>query len=73
MKPQHYRERQVTSGPWQIHLVSYQLGDLFYCKADNVSPGANIARGSAATQEEAERIVLNKAEERLARTRRQTV
>lgn len=70
MKAEYYRERQLQVAGWPLRLTSYQLDGVFYCHADNVSPGANIARASAATQEEAERRALEKAQERLERTRR---
>ncbi len=70
MKAEHYRERRLEVAGWPLRLTSYKIGDLFHCHADNVSPGANVARASAPTQEEAERRALEKAQERLASTRR---
>ena len=45
MKPEHYAERTLEIDGWPVHLVIYQLGDKWYCKADNVSPGANLVSG----------------------------
>ena len=73
MKPQDYVERQIELAGWPVNLTSYLLGDLFYCKIDNVSPGAWLARTSAATREEAERLALEKATKLLGRTRRLAV
>ena len=73
MKPEEYAERQMEMAGWPVHVVTYRLGKLFYCKVDNVSPGAQVARASAATREEAEQQALAKAGERLAATRRQSV
>ncbi len=44
MKPREYSERQVEIEGWQVRLTSYKVGDVFYCQADNVSPGAWLAR-----------------------------
>ena len=73
MKPEEYAERQMELSGWPVHVVTYRLGKIYYCKVDNVSPGAQVARASAESREEAERTALAKAGERLAATRRQTV
>ena len=73
MKPEEYSERRVEVESWQVNLTSYRLGETFHCKADNVSPGAWLARTSGATREEAEQKALERARELLARTRRQAV
>jgi hypothetical protein len=73
MKPEDYAERTVEIEGWQVHVVTYRLGEKYIAKADNVSPGANLARREAATREEAETKVLERARELLARTRRQTI
>ena len=70
MKPEDYSERREEMEGWQVHIISYKLGDTYYCTIDNVSPGANFSRGQGATKEEAERVALEKARDRLARTRR---
>ena len=44
MKAEEYSERQVDVEPWQVKLTSYKLDDVYHCKADNVSPGAALAR-----------------------------
>ena len=70
MKPEDYSERTLELAGWPVRIVSYRLGKTYHAKADNVSPGAMIARAQAADKEEAEAQVLAKAEERLAATRR---
>lgn len=69
MKPEDHSERTLELAGWPVRVISYKLGDAYHATADNVSPGANIARARGATKEEAERGVLAKAEERLAKTR----
>jgi hypothetical protein len=58
---------------WQVQLTSYELEGKYYCKVDNVEPGACIARTEGATREEAEQSVLARAREHLLRTRRLTL
>ena len=70
MRAEDYSERTVEVDGWQCHLTSYRLGDTYYCKADNVSPGARLARATGASKEEAERKALERATELLSRTRR---
>jgi hypothetical protein len=73
MKVENHAERRIEIGGWDVNLRTYQIGDTYYCKADNVSPGATIARSSGATREEAEQKAVAKATERLAATKRQAV
>lgn len=73
MKVEDFQERRVEVKGWPVNLTSYRLGDVFHCKADNVSPGAALARTTGATREEAENKALQRAGELLARTRVQSV
>jgi hypothetical protein len=69
-KPEQYERRREMCEGWEICITSYKLRDRFYCKIDNVDPGANVARAQGATREEAERDALRRAQNRLALTRR---
>ena len=73
MQAEQFSERTVEVEPWQVKLTSYKLGETFHCKADNVSPGAALARTTGATREEAEEKALARARQLLARTRRHEV
>jgi len=73
MLVEDYSERQVDVEPWQVKLTSYKLGQVYHCKADNVSPGAALARATGATREEAEQNALDRARQLLSRTRRHDV
>jgi hypothetical protein len=73
VKPTNYSERILELAGWKVRLTSYGLGDKYYCKADNVEPGACIARTQGATQEEAEQEAISRAEKYLAQTRRHQV
>ena len=73
MKPEHFSERQVDVDGWPVNLTTYKLGQKWHTKADNVSPGAALARIVADTREDAEARALARAKELLSRTRRHTV
>lgn len=70
MKAEHYTVRELELSGWPVRITSYRIGGTWYAKADNVSPGANIARAKAASLEQATERVKEKASERLAATRR---
>ena len=69
MKAAKYSKRQEQVGRWKVNIVSYKLGDQYYCTVDNVEPGATLARGQGSTREEAEKKALERAKELLAKTR----
>jgi hypothetical protein len=73
MKPEQYSERTLEVNGWPLRLNSYKLGEIFHCTADNVSPGACLARTTGATREEAEDNAVARAAELLSRTRRNPV
>ena len=70
MKPTNFSERVLEVAGWKLRLTSYELGGKYFCKADNVEPGACIARTEGASKDECEQKALEKAEEYLSRTRR---
>jgi hypothetical protein len=70
MNAEEYQERKLEVAGWPVNLASYRLGNEWHSKADNVSPGAALARATGATREEAERKVLERAEELLRKTQR---
>ncbi len=73
MKPTEYSEKLLRLAGWPVRLTSYRLGDNYYCKADNVDPGACLTRTDGATKEEAEENAKNRAEEYLSQTRRYSI
>lgn len=70
MKVEGYAERKLELEGWPVNLVSYEIGGVWHCRADNVSPGAGLARTTGATREEAEDRAIARARELLGRTRR---
>ena len=73
MNAEEYQERKLEVAGWPVNVASYRLGDEWHAKADNVSPGAALARTTGATREEAEQRALQRAQELLSRTRRHEV
>jgi hypothetical protein len=73
MKAEEYAERRLELAGWPVNVASYRLGSQWHAKADNVSPGAALARDEGTTRDEAERRALERAKELLSRTRRQAV
>ena len=73
MKPEDYSERQVEVDGWNVNLTTYKLGEVYHSKADNVSPGASLARTTGTTREEAEQKALERARQLLSRTRRHEI
>jgi hypothetical protein len=65
LRPEEYQERTQSVPPFQVHIVSYRLGDEFHCSVDNVDPGAVIARSTGSTRAEAESKALQRATGRL--------
>ena len=70
MKAEEYTERQEVIDGWKVHIVTYRIGDRFYCAIDNVDPGARFARAEGATREDVERVALDKAKKYLGQTRK---
>jgi hypothetical protein len=70
MKTEEYATRIIESGAGKIRLKSYRLGNAYFCTADNVDPGAWLARAQGASREEAEERASKRALELLGRTRR---
>jgi hypothetical protein len=73
MNVEEHRERRLEIEGWPVNLTSYRIGEVFHCTADNVSPGATLARTTAATREEAEAAAIARAREKLAATKRHAV
>ena len=70
MRAEEYSTRIQELDGWKVRLTSYRLGNTYHCTADNVDPGAWIARAQGATREEAENRASERARQLLGRTRR---
>ncbi|HEY2018429.1 MAG TPA: hypothetical protein VGH38_33215 [Bryobacteraceae bacterium] len=73
MNAEEYQERKIEVSGWPVNVASYRLGTEWHAKADNVSPGAALARTTGPTREEAEEKAVKRAEELLSRTKRHSV
>ena len=73
VKTEQFQERQIDIEGWPVKLTSYRVGEKYVCQADNVSPGACLARFSADTPEEAESQAISKAKHLLSKTKRHEV
>jgi hypothetical protein len=69
MTAEEHSTRTLELGGWKVRLTSYKLGNAYHCTADNVEPGAWIARAQGATREEAENRASQRARILLGRTR----
>ena len=70
MKAEEFTERKQTIDGWKVNVVTYRIGERWYCSIDNVDPGARFARAEGASREEVERAGLEKARKYLKQTRR---
>lgn len=73
MRVENFAERKLEIEGWPVNITTYQIGETFHCHADNVSPGAGIARATGATREEAEQKAIVRARELLSRTKRREI
>jgi hypothetical protein len=73
VKTEQFQERELELNGWPVRLTSYKLGEKFVAQADNVSPGACLARFQADTLEEAESQAISKANHLLGKTRRRVL
>lgn len=48
-----------------VRIVTYQIGERFFCHIENKEPGATIARGEGPTRDEARQQALAKVNVRL--------
>lgn len=69
LRPELYESRVERVGEWSVRLTSYKLGNLYFCVADNVDPGAVLSRGTGGSRDEAEGAARDKARYMVQRTR----
>jgi hypothetical protein len=70
MRAEEHEKRREVLGGWEAEIVSYRIGETFYCHVNNVSPGATVARAEGESREEAVNAAVSKARERFEATRR---
>jgi hypothetical protein len=69
MRVQEFAERSFTLAGWDVRITTYKLGNLYHCKADNVSPAGSLARTTGETREAAEQKAIERAAQMLSKTR----
>ena len=62
--------REVEIAGWTVRISSFRLGGSWHATIESVDVGARFARGEGVTREEAEASALERAGERLGRTRK---
>lgn len=72
LKSEDYREVKRDLDGWAVTVVTYRVGDRYYCTVESVDPGARFARAEAASRDEAETLALDKASRYIKQTRRFT-
>lgn len=70
MRAEDYTVRDLELAGWPVRITTYRIASAWHARADNVSPGATIARATSADRKRALRRVTEKATRRLAQTRR---
>ncbi|MEM1320860.1 MAG: hypothetical protein AAGG75_11425 [Bacteroidota bacterium] len=65
MKPSYFPEETLDIKGTPVKVVSYQIGEKFYCHISNVDPGATIARAEGESREAAFATAKAKVESRL--------
>ena len=70
MKAEDFTERKEELDGWPVRIVTYRIGEKYYCTIDNVDPGARFARAEGSTREEVERAALERAQRHLKQTRK---
>ena len=64
-KAEEYKTERRTMGGVNIDVMTYKIGDRYYCHVANADPGATVARAEADTREQAEQLAMTKAKDRL--------
>ena len=70
LKSEDYREHRQELDGWLITVVTYRVGERFYCTIESVDSGARFARAEAPSREQAETLALEKAGRYIKQTRR---
>lgn len=67
LKAENFREEKKEIFGVPVKVMSYRIGERYYCHVASVEPGAVIVRAEAQTPQEAERLALKRARLRLER------
>ena len=61
MKPENYERYKTRIAGFEVEITTYRLGGRYFCRVDNVDPGATIARGNGETLEQARDAAFDSA------------
>lgn len=64
-----YATHRENVGERPVRVASYRLGGNWYASVDDLDPVATLGRGHGGSREEAERIAMERAAERLTLAR----
>ena len=70
LRAESFLRTESHLGGWPVGITTYRIGDAWFCKIDNVSPGAVVARSRAETREAAIAAASERLAPRLAATRK---
>lgn len=68
LQAEDYRTDTREIATVKVSVTAYRIGERFHCSVANLDPGATIARAEAGSREEAERLALTIAKNRLMGT-----
>ncbi|MFQ5753181.1 MAG: hypothetical protein ACE5HI_14405 [bacterium] len=64
-KVENYQFDEKVIHGVMVKITTYQITDRFHCHVENKDPGATIARAEGKSREEAMRLAMAKASEKL--------
>jgi len=64
-RAENFQQEAAEINDVTVRIVTYQIGDRFFCHIENKDPGATIARGEGQTRDKARESALAKVAGRL--------
>lgn len=64
-----YATHRGTVGDRSVRIASYRLGGHWYACVDDLDPASTLGRAHGGSREEAERVAMERAAERIALAR----
>ncbi|HEX9653515.1 MAG TPA: hypothetical protein VGA99_07375 [bacterium] len=64
-KVEDFQQENTEINGIPLRIVTYKIGDRFFCHVENKDPGATIARGEGPTREDAKWQAVSKVNIRL--------
>ncbi|GAB3652265.1 hypothetical protein GCM10028791_21740 [Echinicola sediminis] len=64
-KAENYQTENETVNGFDLKIITYKIGNQFYCHIENKDPGAVIARAEGTDRNTAKELALTKASKRL--------